>query len=173
MRGAHKIPTGDWAEHESLTDVTEIFLRLEDLQSAPHIPVPNISAPYIPVPNISAPYIPAPYIPEPLPSARFDMPSLAAFPTGSSPNVRISSRLGAPDATHRVTRYSRTRTPLLAIGVIGAAVLGIGIGIVVAFSGGTAAAPARVAPAAITVTPIQTRAVGLTVTPIETPAPVH
>jgi hypothetical protein len=145
MRGAYKIPTGDWASRDSLADVTEIYLRPEELgaealQSAPFIPAPR------------------PYIPAPLPAARFDMPTLAAFPTGSSPNVRISSRLGAPDATHRLARQ-RT-LPLLAIGVIGAVVLGVGIGIVVAFSGGSsttlAAKPVVTAQvvAAPTVTPI-------------------
>jgi hypothetical protein len=151
MRGAYKIPTGDWDSHDSLVDVTEIYLRPEELQSAPFIPVPRL------------------YTPEPLPAARFDMPSLAAFPTGSSPNVRISSRLGARDATHRVPR--RTPVPLLAIGVIAAAVLGIGIGIVVAFGGGSSSPPARVVNVPVTVTPIVTR--GITVTPIETPAPEH
>jgi hypothetical protein len=85
------------------------------------------------------------------------MPTLAAFPTGSSPNVRISSRLGEPDATHRVSRQ-RAQVPLLAIGVIGAMVLGVGIGIVVAFGGGSATAAAPAAPAQVlarpTVTPI-------------------
>ncbi len=130
---------------DSVADMTEIYPRLEELHSAPFIPIPHLS------------------LPEPLPAARFDMPSLVAFPTGSSPNVRISSRLGARDATHRVPR--QTPVPVLAIGVFAAAVLGIGIGIVVAFGG--SAAPARVAPASVTVTPIETH--GITVTPIETP----
>jgi hypothetical protein len=141
MRGAYKIPTGDWASRDSLADVTEIYLRPDDLESEP-------SVPFIPTPQ--------PYIPAPLPAARFDMPTLAAFPTGSSPNVRISSRLG-PDATHRVSRQ-RAKVPLLAIGVIGAVVLGVGIGIVVAFSGGSTPQAAKPAPAQVvaapTVTPI-------------------
>ena len=141
MRGAYKIPTGDWASRDSLADVTEIYLRPDDLEPEP-------SAPFIPAPQ--------PYIPAPLPAARFDMPTLAAFATGSSPNVRISSRLG-PDATHRVQRQ-RAKVPLLAIGVIGAVVLGVGIGIVVAFSGGSTPLAAKPAPAQVvaapTVTPI-------------------
>jgi PEGA domain len=142
MRGAYKIPTGDWASRDSLAEVTEIYLRPEEIESEP-----------------SAPFIPAPqrYVPAPLPAARFDMPTLAAFATGSSPNVRISSRLGAPDATHRVTRQ-RAQVPVLAIGVIGAVVLGVGIGIVVALSGGSTALAAKPAPAQVvaapTVTPI-------------------
>jgi PEGA domain len=151
MRGAYKIPTGDWASRDSLADVTEIYLRPEELgaealQSAPFIPAPQ----FIPAPH---------YVPAPLPAARFDLPTLAAFPIGSSPNVRISSRLGAPDATHRLARQ-RPQVPLLAIGVIGAIVLGVGIGIVVAFSGGSnttlAAKPVVTAQvvAAPTVTPI-------------------
>lgn len=144
MRGAYKIPTGDWDSRDSVSELTEIYLRPEELQSAPFIPVPTL--------------------PEPVSAARFDMPSLAAFPTGSSPNVRISSRLGARDATHRVPR--RTPVSLLAVGVMAAAVLGIGIGIVVAFGGGSSAATHAATHAApMTVTPIR----GITVTPIETP----
>ena len=144
MRGAYQIPTGDWASRDSLAEVTEIYVRPDELQSAPFIPAPARS-----------------YVPAALPPARFEMPSLAAFPTGSSPNVRISARLGAPDATHRVPRQSRTRIPLLAIGVVGAIVLGVGIGIAVAFSGGTTIAAKSVAPAPVVSTP--------TVTPIVTP----
>jgi hypothetical protein len=152
MRGAYKIPTGDWASRDSLADVTEIYLRPDDLESEP-----------------SAPFIPAPqqrYIPAPLPAARFDMPTLAAFATGSSPNVRISSRIGAPDATHRVTRQ-RAQVPLLAIGVIGAIVLGVGIGIVVAVSGGSTALAAKPAPAQVVAAPTVTPIV---VTPVAPPA---
>ena len=153
MRGAYKIPTGDWASRDSLADVTEIYLRPEELEAEA-----LQSAPFIPSPQ--------PYIPAPLPAARFDMPTLAAFPTGSSPNVRISSRLGAPDATHQVPRQ-RAQVPLLAIGVIGAIVLGVGIGIVVALSGGTGTTPAAkpVAPAQIVVAPTVTPIVVTPVTP--------
>jgi hypothetical protein len=144
MRGAYKIPTGDWASRDSLADVTEIYLRPEELEPEPS----------------------APYIPAPLPAARFDMPTLAAFATGSSPNVRISSRIGAPDATHRVSRQ-RARLPLLAIGVIGAVVLGVGIGIVVAFSGGSTALAAKPAPVQVLAPPTVTPIV---VTPVAPPA---
>ena len=176
MRGAYQIPTNDWSARDSLAEMTEVYVRPE-LQAEPAIePVPAavIVQTHAYLPDQSLPFVPV-QMPQ-LPAHRFELPTLATFATGSSPSVRISSPIGAPDATHRVPRQrSRSHTPLLVGGVLGAIVLGVGIGLVVAFTGGSGLPAAPTAkPAVLTVTPIATAPVKPAVTAIVKPmaAPV-
>jgi hypothetical protein len=165
MRGAYQIPQGDWTSRDSLAEVTEIYLRPEETDPAVatvEVEMPVIPRRFTPQQQHLAPQ-----------AARYEMPSLAVYATGSSPSVRISERL---DATHRVTRQP-ARFPLLAAGVIGAIAVGVLVGLVVAFSGPTNIATAAPAPApiqAVTVTPIVVPVAkpAVKVTPIVAPAPV-
>jgi hypothetical protein len=97
---------------------------------------------------------------------RYEIPTIAPFATGSSPQVRISERL---DKTHRVERASSSsswqRIALIA-GIVGAIVLGVGVGVVVSMGGSQIeAAPVAVAAPAV-------HAPAITVTPIEVPKKV-
>lgn len=164
MRGAYQIPAGDWATRDSLAEVTEIYGRTEVEGSAP-IQLSPADLPHVMAPHTSPVVVsPIAYVP----MHRYEVPTIAAFATGSSPAVRISERL---DATHRVERASCGVTAAswqrmaLIAGVVGAIAIGVAVGIVVVSAGGSELEAAPVA----AVHPV-TR--GLTVTPIEIAAPV-
>src|SRR3954464_12966378 len=98
MRGDYLLPTGDWSSRDSLTEMTEVYERPEVSQgSAPmQLPLPEVRALATqPSPVVVAPiaYIPMPR-PMPMPmQQRYEIPTIAPFATGSSPQVRISERL--------------------------------------------------------------------------------
>ncbi|MEP6866812.1 MAG: PEGA domain-containing protein [Deltaproteobacteria bacterium] len=159
MRGDYLLPTGDWSSRDSLTELTEVYERPEAPRgSAPmELPLP---------PEVRALATqPSPVVVAPIayiPMQRYEIPTIAPLATGSSPQVRISERL---DKTHRVERPSSwQRIPLIA-GIVGAIVLGIGVGVVVSMHGSQIeAAPVAVAKPVVH---------GPTVTPIEVPPPAR
>jgi hypothetical protein len=157
MRGDYQLPTGDWSSRDSLAEVTEIYERPEAEGSAP-IQLPAIEVRALatqPSPVVVAPIA---YIPMP----RYDIPTIAPFASGSSPQVRISERL---DATHRVERPTSWQRMALIAGIVGAIVLGVGVGVVVSMGG------AQIEAAPVAVAKPVTKAPTVTVTPIEVPAP--
>jgi hypothetical protein len=98
-----------------------------------------------------------------VPVQRYEIPTIAPFATGSSPQVRISERL---DKTHRVERPTSWQRMALIAGIVGAIVLGVGVGVVVSMGG----AQIEAAPAAAAAPAMHTSAI--TVTPIEVPKQV-
>jgi hypothetical protein len=92
----------------------------------------------------------------------FEIPTIAPYGTGSSPQVRISERL---DATHRVERATMWQRYALIAGIVGAIAIGVSVGMLVSMGGPTLDAPVAAAPAPVT--PKQV----ITVTPIEVPKP--
>jgi hypothetical protein len=97
-----------------------------------------------------------------IPMQRYEIPTIAPFATGSSPQVRISERL---DKTHRVEHPSSWQRIALIAGIVGAIVLGVGVGVVVSMGGAQIEAP----PVAVAKPVVQRP----TVTPIEVPAPAR
>ena len=114
MRGAYRIPRGDWASRDSLAEITSIYVRPEDQADSAS-----------------------------------DEASPAAYPSGSSPNVRWSEPLERPHrSTHRVMRKP-SKFPTAVVGVLSAIAIGVLAGVAVAFSGGGGAIaklPASAAP---------------------------
>ena len=162
MRGDEFLPVGDWATRDSLAEVTEIYERPETpegsapLQLPPQVvAAPQVAQPAWPTHPSGVVIAPIAYVP----MQRYDIPTLAPYVTGSSPQVRISERL---DATHRVERTSSWQRMALVAGIVGAIATGVAVGIVVSL-GGT---QLEAAPAAA-----QRVTQGPTVTPIEVPKP--
>jgi hypothetical protein len=166
MRGDYQLPTGDWSSRDSLAEMTEVYERPEPAQgSAPmQLPAAEVRALATqPSPVVVAPiaYVPM-NRPMTVPVQRYEIPTIAPYATGSSPQVRISERL---DATHRVERASSWQRIALIAGIVGAIVLGVGVGVVVSMGG------AQIEAAPVAATKPLPKAPAITVTPIEVPAP--
>jgi hypothetical protein len=162
MRGDYQLPTGDWSSRDSLAEVTEIYERPEAAQGSAPMQLPA----QMPLATQPSPVVVAPiaYIPmhRPMqPMQRYDIPTIAPLAIGSSPQVRISERL---DATHRVERASSWQRMALIAGIVGAIVLGVGVGVVVSMGG------AQIESAPVAALKPVAKAPAITVTPIEVPA---
>jgi hypothetical protein len=140
----------EFLPRDSFAEVTELYERLEEPDAAPlQLTAPPVQATQ-PSPVVVAPIA---YVP----MHRYEIPTIAPYGTGSSPQVRISERL---DATHRVEHAPSWHRMALAAGIVGAIATGIAAGIVVSM-GGT---ELEAAPAAAVVHRV---AQHVTVTPIE------
>jgi hypothetical protein len=163
MRGDYLLPTGDWSSRDSLAEMTEVYERPEAAQGSAPMQLPLPAGAPVEVRALATQ--PSPVVVAPIayiPMQRYEIPTIAPFATGSSPQVRISERL---DKTHRVERPSSWQRIALIAGIVGAIVLGVGVGVVVSMGGAQIEAP----PVAVA-KPVVHRP---TVTPIEVPAPAR
>jgi hypothetical protein len=150
MRGDYLLPTGDWSSRDSLAEVTEIYERAEAPQGSAPMQLPA----QMPLATQPSPVVVAPiaYVPMHRPMQPFEIPTIAPYATGSSPQVRISERL---DATHRVERPTSWQRIALIAGIVGAIVLGVGVGVIVSMGGTQIEAPVAAVKPVVTVTPIE------------------
>lgn len=164
MRGDYQLPTGDWSSRDSLSEVTEIYERPELVEgSAPmQLPAQVVQPVRFAQASQSAAVVVAPIAYVPMqPLHAYEIPTIAPLALGSSPQVRISERL---DATHRVERASSWQRMALIAGIVGAIVLGVGVGVVVSMGG------AQIERAPVAALKPVAKAPAITVTPIEVPA---
>lgn len=171
MRADYRLPTGDWGTRDSLAEMTEVYDRTqptEFLAAEDVVPIEGSAPLVLPAEPMRLPHATQPVVVAPIayvPVQRYEVPTIAPYATGASPQIRVSERL---DATHRVERAPSWHGTLLAAGIVAAIAIGVSVGIAVS-SGGGELEPAPVAVAAPVSRPAASRPI---ITPIEDAKPV-